>query len=98
MKIKPLHKRLIMGWKIIAHNGIVKFMQFPETKEAGGEPRERVEGASSYDEKFCRRFVSFVSTRLTADSTKQTNCPFLMKVGSIKCRSLPFEALVSLSE
>ena len=24
-----------MGWKIIAHNGIVKFMQFPETKEAG---------------------------------------------------------------
>ena len=34
VKIKPLHKRLIMGWKIIAHNGIVKFMQFPETKEA----------------------------------------------------------------
>ena len=33
VKIKPLHKRLIMGWKIIAHNGIVKFMQFPETKE-----------------------------------------------------------------
>ena len=36
MKIKPLHKRLIMRWKIIAHNGIVKFMQFPETKEATG--------------------------------------------------------------
>ena len=75
MKIKPLHKRLIMRWKIIAHNGIVKFMQFPETKEATGEPRERVEGASSYDEKFCRCFVSFVSNVLSGNSTKQTIFP-----------------------
>ena len=75
MKIKPLHKRLIMRWKIIAHNGIVKFMQFPETKEAGGEPRERVEGANSYDEKFCRCFVSFVSNVLSGNSTKQTIFP-----------------------
>ena len=54
MKIKPPHKRLIMGWKIIAHNGIVKFMQFPETKEA--TTGEGVEAARSNDEKFCRRF------------------------------------------
>ena len=89
MKIKPLHKRLIMGWKIIAHNGIVKFMQFPETKEAGGEPRERVEGASSYDEKFCRRFVSFVSPffSLLTLPNKQTT-PFLMKVGSIRSHNV----------
>ena len=53
-KIKPRHKRLIMRWKIIADNGIVKFMQFPETKEA--TTGEGVEAARSNDEKFCRRF------------------------------------------
>ena len=43
-----------MRWKIIADNGIVKFMQFPETKEA--TTGEGVEAARSNDEKFCRRF------------------------------------------
>ena len=69
-KIKPRHKRLIMRWKIIADNGIVKFMQFPETKEA--TTGEGVEAARSNDEKFCRRFVSFVRNALNANSTKQT--------------------------
>ena len=53
-KIKLEHKRLIMRWKIIADNGIVKFMQFPETKEA--TTGEGVGAARSNDEKFCRRF------------------------------------------
>ena len=54
-KIKLEHKRLIMRWKIIADNGIVKFMQFPETKEA--TTGEGVEAARSNDENFVGAFI-----------------------------------------